>query len=431
MVVILIAVLLGGLAPSLQAQAPEDTAAALVRETYTAIRDEALSPPNLQEVLWQAVAAVQQALIIAGGTPPQPPSLTGREDDDLSAVTSFVRAAVRVVPPRSAESVTAAALRGMLQALRDPLGAIFTPSEFTRYADELRGEHQGIGAQVDWVNGQIVVSDVTEGGPAKRAGLQAGDVLLEVDGHAVAGRTPDQVMDWLRGQAGSSVTIRVRQRNGQTVGLTLTRARARENSTRSKMVEPRVGYLRLLEFSENSHGDVQRALTDLNAAGAAGLLLDLRDNTGGLVDESVKITSFFLSDGIVAMQEERGKLLSLDVVKMPLRFEGSIVVIVNRYTASASEIVAGALQDNGNPVLGTRTYGKATVQSVFPLEAGWGLRLTTARYYTRRGRAIEGVGLAPNIAVAMPEDLIQGPRDIQVEEALHAVRSRLEAPTRP
>lgn len=414
----------------LPAAAQTQDEAAVLREAYAFITEYALRAPDPSALLSRAIASVQ-VVAPAGSAAISTPVLSGRESEDLEAVASYVAAMVRAVPPRQAELVLSAALRGMIAELADPLAAIFLPVTFARYMEELRGEHGGIGAQIDLLAGAIVIGDVTPGGPAAGAGLAAGDALLEVNARATTGRTPDQVLDLLRGSPGTTVLLTVR-RGGATTHHTLTRAAVRENPTRSAMIDGRVGYIRLLEFSEHSARDVARAVERLRTRGAVVLVLDLRQNLGGLVTESVDVASLFLPDGVVAMEERRGGLVPLDV-RPADRFPGPVVVLVDRLTASAGEIVAGALQDHGAPLVGTRTFGKVTVQSISipPLSGGWGIRVTTARYYTRRGRTIDGTGLMPNVMVQMSIDLIQSMRDAQLEEATAQARQRLPVPSGP
>ena len=415
--------------PALTAQVTAELADALVRETYEAIREDALRPPDVLTLLHETLLTAQRTLVSAGVTDPPPlPAFTGQEDRDLTAAAAYVQAAT-VAAPRDADRIIQAVLRAMIRAVADPLGAVFMPLEFMHFHRELRGEHTGIGAQVDAVRGQIVFGDVTAGGPAARAGITPGDVLVEADGRVVAESTPDEVMDRLHGAAGTTVVLVVRRAAGGTIHLSLAREPVRENPTRWKMIEPHIGYLRLLEFSEAMSSDVSRSVTGLVEAGATALLLDLRENGGGLLDEAVAVASVFLSDGIVAMEEQRGSLTALSVTPQARRFSGPVVVLVSHFTASASEVVAGALQDAGATLVGERTFGKATVQTIYPLRGGWGLRLTTARYYTRRGRLIDAQGLRPDLSVPMDVDLIQGPRDVQLKEATTALRTQLAAGT--
>lgn len=414
----------------LPAAAQAQDEAAVLREAYDFIIEYALRAPDPSALLSRAIASVQVVAPAASAAIPTP-VLSGREADDLEAVAAYVAAIVRAVPPRQAELVISAALRGMIMELADPLAAIFLPVTFVRYMEELRGEHGGIGAQVELLDGTIVIGGVTPGGPAAGAGLAAGDAVLDVNARATAGRTPDQVLDLLRGSPGTTVLLTVR-RGSAMMRHTLTRAAARENPTRSAMIDARVGYIRLLEFSEHSARDVAQAMERLRLRGAAVLIMDLRQNLGGLVTESIDVASLFLPDGVVAMEERRGALVPLDV-RPADRFPGPVVVLVDRLTASAGEIVAGALQDQGAPLIGTRTFGKVTVQSISipPLTGGWGIRVTTARYYTRRGRTIDGTGLTPNVVVQMPVDLIQSTRDAQLEEATAQARQRLPVPSGP
>ena len=410
-------------APSVLGQGSTD--ADLIREAYGFIREYALRLPEPPAIFSRALIAAQiHATDPALATPP---GLTGDEPSDLEAVASYVASVARSLPPRQAETVLSAALRGMIQDLADPLAAIFLPVQFAEYMEDLRGEHGGIGAQLDLAAGQIVISDVTPGGPAARAGISAGDILLEINGRPTAERTPDNALDFLHGRPGTVVNVTV-LRGRATMRLLLTREAVRENPTRASMLEPRIGYVRLLEFTEHCARDVGRALAGLRRQGAQAIVLDLRQNTGGLVEESVDVASFFLSDGVVAMEESRDGLIPLNV-RPAERFPGPVVVLVDFFTASAGEIVAGALQDAGASLVGTKTFGKATVQSVSvpPLPGGWGIRVTTARYYTRSGRMIEGTGLLPTVAMPMRIELIQSSRDQQLQEALTQVRLRLTA----
>jgi carboxyl-terminal processing protease len=409
----------------LQAQLSPDIVDGLVRDTYATIRDDALRPPDLLTLLHSTVLAAQQALGSSGVAEPPPlPVFTGQEAPDLTAAAAYVRAAAATVP-NGADRILAGVLRAMVRTVADPQGAVYGPLELTRYHRELHGEHSGIGIQVDAILGQVVITDVTATGPAGRAGVQASATLVDVGGRSVLGSTPDQVMERLRGSPGTTVTIAVRRADGTLVRLSLAREAARENPTRWKMLAPRFGYLRLLEFSKGASADIDRALTGLRDAGAAALLLDLRKNGGGLFDEGIAVASAFLPDGIVAMEEHRGTLTALDVLPNVRRFSGPVVVLVSGFTASASEIVAGALQDNGAPLVGEKTFGKGTVQTIYTLRGGWGLRLTTSYYYTRRGRSIDGRGLQPDVRIPLDEDLIQSPQDVQLQEATAVLQARL------
>src|SRR2546428_474827 len=290
---------------ALAAQVSSDLADALVRETYEAIREDALRPPDVLTLLHETVLTAQQALASAGVPEPPPlPAFVGQEDRDLTAAAAYVQAAATAAP-RDSDRIVATVLRAMIRAVADPLGAVFMPLEFTRYHRELRGEHTGIGVQIDVVRGQIAFSDVTVGGPAARVGISPGDVLLEADGRPVADSTPDQVMDRLHGAVGTTVALVVRRAAGGIVQLSLVREPVRENPTRWKMVEPHLGYLRLLEFSEETSSDVSRSVGGLLEAGATAPLPGLLADGGGAAGGGVAVGRGVFSDRALALGEPR------------------------------------------------------------------------------------------------------------------------------
>lgn len=409
------------------AQSPEEAAAALVHEVYARLREDALTVPDGPSILRAAVAGVNQALAGASEIPTSP-TFTGTEDDDLRAVAVFVEAAVRSAPSRG-EFVLGAALRAMVRAMPDAASAVFTPGDLGRYMADLRGEHGTIGVQVDSNGSAMAVVEIVEGGPAARAGIRIGDHILDIDGVSTEGRSADSVLSLFRGRIGSTIIVTVRRLSGVPQRLSVTREQVREIPVRARMLEARVGYLRLLGFTERAHEDVERWLSRLSGQDAQALILDLRDNGGGLVEEAVNVASAFLQRGVVAVEEGRNGQVTLIVRPSPHRFSGPVVVLVNRATASASEIVAAALQDAGVSLVGSRTFGKGTVQTIYFLQAGWGLRITTSRYKTRAGRAIDGIGLTPDVPVDQAMDQVQGPADAQLEAARLLARRRLGSST--
>lgn len=409
---------------ALPARAQMDEVAAVVRDAHAFIVEYTLRSVDPAVLLQRALAAVE----LLAAPAESPPVLTGRTDEDVAASAGFIATALRALPAAQREAGLAAALRAMIRELGDPFATVFTPSDFRRFQEELRGERGGIGAQVDvGPAGAIVVSDVTPGGPAAREGMLPGDAIEEIDGRSTLFLTPDDVLGLLRSAAGAPASLTVR-RGAVARRVTLIRAVVRENATRARVVESRIGYLRLLEFSRQSARDLSHAVAILRGGGVQALVLDLRANGGGLVDEAVDVASVFLADGAVAFEERRADTEVL-LVRPVERFMGPVVVLADRASASASEIVAGALQDAGAPIVGMPTYGKTTVQSITipPLAGDWGLRVTTARYLTRGRRNIDGTGLTPNVRVAMDPRFIQTPADVQYREALALMRTRLTA----
>lgn len=412
--------------PPLAAQSPDEAVTALVQEVFTRLRDDALAAADGPSLLRAAVSGVQQVLVGTTSAVPMVPVLSGIEDEDLRAVAAYIEAAVKAAPGRG-EFVLSSALRAMVRSVADPVSAVFTPAELGRYMADLRGEHGTIGMQVDTIGNAINVVEVVDGGPAVRAGIRVGDHILEIDGTSIGGHSPDAVLGLLRGRLGSPVLVTIQRGSSQPQRLSVIREQVREIPIRARMLEPRVGYLRLLGFTERAHEDVARWLLRLNEQDARALVLDLRENGGGLVEEAVNVASAFLPQGVVAVEEGRRGQVTLIVRPAVHRFAGPVVVLVNRGTASASEIVAGALQDAGVSLVGGRTFGKGTVQTVYFLQAGWGLRITTARYRTRAGRAIDGTGLTPDVPVVQAVNQVQGPGDTQLEIARVLARRRLES----
>ncbi|HEY6102044.1 MAG TPA: S41 family peptidase [bacterium] len=414
--------------PATPAGAQTDATAAVVREAHAFIVEYALRAVDPTILLQRAITVAQQVAAASDA----PPVLTGRTTNDVAAAADYVASVLRPLASTQQEAGMAAVLRAMIRELGDPFAAVFIPSDFRRFQEELRGEHGGIGVQVDTgPAGAIVISDVTPSGPADRAGLVPGDAVEEIDGRSTFLLTPDEVLRLLHAAPGTTVSLSVRQR-AAVRRLTLTRAVIRESATRARIVESRIGYLRLLEFSRQSARDLSRAMMMLRAGGVQGLVLDVRANGGGLVDEAVDIASLFLADGPVAFEERRDETEVL-AVRPADRFQGVVVVLADRGSASASEIVAGALQDEGVPIVGVPTYGKTTVQSISipALPGDWGLRVTTARYLTRARRNIDGTGLTPTLRVAMDPRLIQSSGDVQYGEALALARTRLAARANP
>lgn len=294
------------------------------------------------------------------------------------------------------------AIRGMLNEL-DPHSAYLTPDQLKDLQASTSGEFGGLGIEVTMENGLIRVVSPLDNTPASEAGIRAGDLILKIDDTFVKGLTLSEAVDMLRGEPGSEVRLQVLGKeddNPHTV--TLERARISIESVRHEMLEPGYGYLRITQFQNNTAMDVKKALAAMKEKELNGLILDLRNNPGGVLGAAVQVADSFLKEGMIVYTEGRleesrsnftasaGDLLN----GLPL------IVLVNGGSASASEIVAGALQDQGRAlVVGRRTFGKGSVQTVLPLHGERALKLTTARYYTPKGRSIQAEGIKPDIEV--------------------------------
>lgn len=302
-----------------------------------------------------------------------------------------------------ADKLSQAGIDGTLKALHDPWTVYLTPKENAQLQEEESGQYSGIGASLQKGDKGLVVTGVFDGSPAKAAGLKAGDIITAVDGTSTKGQAIDVSVSRIKGKEGTKVTLTVVSKGGGAAKtLTITRRRIEIPDTKMRMETAggkKVGYVELYEFSGYAARDVRRDVKALAAKGAQAFILDLRYNPGGLLTQAVDVTNIF-ETGVVTTT--KGLHSPTEVLKAtgPVATAKPLVVLVNGYSASASEIVTGALKDRGRAtVVGTRTYGKGLVQTIVPLGNGAALKLTTAVYYTPNGTDINKKGIAPDIVV--------------------------------
>ncbi len=423
---------IGLLAPPVTAQQP-DPGAALFREAYQILRDDALAQPTLDTLLQGADAGLRQFLRERGQNPTLlgTLSLTGDERVDLSAVLSRIDQAHAATDATRIQAVYAA-IAGMVAALRDPNSAFFQPDAFAQFVRRTRGDDfVGIGIVIEDRGGQTVITDVLDNSPASESGLRDGDVILAVDGVSVAGMALEQVSQMIRGTEGTSVTLSI-QRAGafDPLSITLTRRRIQSRVVTTRLLPSGMGYLRLTQFIRGADAMVAEGLRTLLDQDVRGIILDLRGNPGGLLDVSVNIASHFLQQGdVVTLDTGRGPPTAYAVRPRLPKYAGPLVVLVDRGSASASEVVAGALQDAGIKLVGVRTYGKATVQAVYQLRDGSGLRVTVSRYLTPSGRDIDGRGLSPDIEVSSGGVPIGSPEDAPLNRAVAMLQQSAGQPS--
>ena len=304
------------------------------------------------------------------------------------------------------------AIKGMLETL-DPHSAFMPPQMYKEMQEETKGRFEGLGMEITIKDGFLTVVSPVEDTPAFKAGILAEDQILKIDGEPTKNLTLMDAVKRLRGPKGSKATITI-MREGFTKprDMTLIRDVIPIRSVRHELLEKHYGYIRLSQFQEKTDMEFDKALKGLEeeSKGALwGLILDLRNNPGGLLDQAVKIADRFIESGVIVSVEGRKEDQKMRFNAHP---QGTItryplVVLINGGSASGSEIVAGAIQDHGRGILlGTQTFGKGSVQTIFPLKDGSGLRLTTARYYTPSGRSIQAKGIVPDIVVkpALPEE---------------------------
>ena len=317
------------------------------------------------------------------------------------------------------DALAAGAIEGMLAKLNDRFTGYLAPEDFQRSQERQDGRFQGIGATVTTKDGKPAILGLFPDSPAEKAGLKPGDVFLTIDGKPLDGLTLEQAVALIRGAEGTTVRVEM-QREGVATPLTfdMVRAAIKAVTVTFEMATPAIARIHILEFSATTGEDLKRALQDALAQRPQGLLLDLRNNPGGLVDTVIDIASQFLRDGLVGYEiDADGKRVDWEVKKDGIALEIPMVVLVNGNSASGSELLSGALQDQGRAkLLGTQTYGKGSVNQTWKLKDGSGVRLTTAKWYTPKGRQIAQVGLTPDVVVAPTPGNTGG--DAQLQQAI-------------
>ena len=300
------------------------------------------------------------------------------------------------------------AINGLLQSL-DPYSAYMTPEVFEEMQTETSGEFGGLGIEVGMEAGVVKVITPMDGTPADKAGLKAGDYIVKINDTQVQGKSLSEAVDLMRGPVGSSIALTVRRR-GEKKALTfnITREIIEVQSVKSDLLDNNIGYIRLTSFNDNSGEQIEDKIKELNKNdNLNAYILDLRNNPGGLLSQAIKISDFFLDNGEIVSTKSRkaSENRKWFAKKGDITDGKTLVVLINYGSASASEIVAGALKDHKRAIiLGERSYGKGSVQSIIPLKNRGAIRLTVAKYYLPSGKSISEVGVTPDIEVVEDSD---------------------------
>jgi len=310
------------------------------------------------------------------------------------------------VEPVDDKTLLENAIKGMLSNL-DPHSAYLGPEDFAELQESTSGEFGGLGIEVGLEDGFVKVVSPIDDTPASKAGIQPGDLIVKINGEPTKGLSMMEAVDKMRGKAGEKIQLTLVRDGGEPFDVQLTRAVIKVKSVKSQTLEPGYGYLRITQFQVNSGDEVGKALAKLkkdnDGKKLRGLVLDLRNNPGGVLQAAVEVSDHFLTKGLIVYTKGR-------IANSELRFSADpadasegvpLVVLINGGSASASEIVAGALQDQKRGILmGTNSFGKGSVQTVLPLSNDRALKITTALYYTPNGRSIQAQGIVPDIEVA-------------------------------
>ena len=345
---------------------------------------------------------------------------------DLDEFTDLVhRIGDQYVDPVAEEDLVKNAIKGMMQGL-DAHSTFLDEAALADLSEQTRGRFAGVGIELGFLDGWVKVVAPVDGSPAALAGLAAGDTLIAIDGESLKGKSLAESVHALRGDVGTQVQVQVRRDDDTTPSFTLTRAFVNLVSVRARSIEQGYGYVRISHFQETTGSELERAIGKVleeNGGALDGLVLDLRNNPGGVLQASVAVADAFLTSGLIVYTEGRQ-------ASTHLRFRASgrdliggapLAVLINKGSASASEIVAGALQDHARAVIvGMPSYGKGSVQTVLPLEHDRAVKLTTAHYFTPKGRSIQHQGITPDVVIDAPRVSLEG--DVLLAEALKYLR---------
>jgi carboxyl-terminal processing protease len=326
-------------------------------------------------------------------------------------------------PSLNVQQLTYMAIRGILGSLDDPYTGFLDPEDYKKMREENEGNFVGIGAQLNTnKQGQVYVKEPLPGCPAIKAGVRKGDIILKVDGKSVADMDIEQVVKMIRGPENTKVTLTLqRAREPKPIEITIVRQVVDYRMVEYDLLDPQngIGWLQLRQFNSKADAQMDAALTDLEKKNLKALILDLRGNPGGLLESAVDIGSRFIESGpVVIIQERQGRRSALEVD--PSKHDHRtypLVVLVDEFSASASEIVAGAIKDNQvGTLIGNKTFGKGRVQTVVPMPGDAAVRITTAKYLTPKGTDIHKVGIQPDIVVQMPEpDTLPDDADLEAD----------------
>lgn len=311
------------------------------------------------------------------------------------------------------EKLLEGGIKGLFYYL-DENSDYYTKEEFDQLLEEITGDFVGIGVYIKEEDGQIVITETIKNGPAYRAGIKSGDIILAIDGQDIKGLSTREVVELIKGEANTKVKIKIQRGKEKPKEYTLNRENIKVKTVEHNKINKDIGYIKLSQFSQYSHQEMKDALKELDKQNISSIILDLRGNPGGLLDEAVDISRLFIPEGPIVHVKYRGDnmVTYYSNLKKP---KYKLVVLVDKNSASASEIFAGAVQDRkAGTVIGTPTYGKGTVQQIISLPRGDGMKLTIAQYLTPNKRNIDGKGITPDIIVENKD----GEKDIPLQKAI-------------
>jgi len=330
--------------------------------------------------------------------------------------------------PSSEASMTAGAINGLIESLEDSHAVYFDPRHYEYFNDQNNGTFYGIGVTIANEGDDLVIQSVIEGTPAEAEGLKADDIIVEIDGETRDRWDVDEAVLRIRGEEGTTVTLGIRRDGAEEItAFTITRAKINVPNVESELLEGEIGYIRLYTFSDPAAEDLRAVIGTLAEQGARGFILDLRDNPGGLLSSSVDVSSLFIESGVIVRVEDRTGTIEEHQATGRTATGAPLVVLINGNSASASEIVGGAIQDyDRGTLVGEQSFGKGSVQQIEELSFGGAIKLTIAHYVTPKNRVIDKVGLTPDVKVEMAPELQRDKAtDTQLQRAIEELKKDL------
>jgi len=358
---------------------------------------------------------------------PSPSETVGVRVDEVDRLLQEM-----ALDPADVSSATAGAINGLIESNGDKYATYFDPENYALFNEQTDGEFYGIGVTISEKDDTVFLVSIIEGTPAEEAGLKADDVIVKIDGDSMDPWTSEAVVKAVRGPEGTEVELTVARpyEDNKEYTFSIERAKIDIPNVMTKLVgdDENVGYIALGSFNAKSQEELEQAIKDLEKQGAEALILDVRNDPGGLLQESVDVASLFIDDGVIVRVEERDKPeKEMRANRLVSTYDMPLVLLVNENSASASEVLGGALQDYDRATLvGTKTFGKGSVQSIEELSFGGAVKFTTAHYLTPKSRVIDGVGLTPDVVVEMEFEKMAKPEtDTQLQRAIDEAVKKL------
>jgi len=350
--------------------------------------------------------------------------------DKLEKIDELIKSYYLYEDEIESDKLTEGLMTGYVDALGDAYSVYYDEKATAELQESTEGEYSGIGAVLsqDIDTNTITLTNIYEDSPAEEAGLKEHDVLYKVNGEDITNQSLTEVVSQIKGEEGTDVEITVlRGEDYDEVTVTATRRKVEAQTVTFEMKEGNIGYIRVTEFDKVTYGQYQEALETLESQGMEGLVVDLRSNPGGNLSTVCDMLDLMLSEGTIVYTEDKNGRRDTQTSDDEHKFEKPLVVLVNQYSASASEIYAGAIQDYGiGRIIGTTTYGKGVVQQLFDLGDGTCLKLTISEYFTPNGRSINGIGIEPDVEVKYEADENDEEADNQLEKAIEVVKDELK-----